>query len=99
MQLSSGLMSRYAGYTKVRIHLQIPGCYCHEPLISHLVSDFGLAVNITGAMAKHHPNEQNYFDLELRGMPQRISDALAYLKSLDLKIVGKPNSDGDEWHY
>ena len=82
-----------------RVHLQIPARYRHEPVISRLISEFGLAVNITGAMVGSNTDERGYFDLELRGTVLQISNGLAFLKSLDLKVVGKPNSDGDEWHY
>jgi L-aspartate semialdehyde sulfurtransferase ferredoxin len=85
--------------TRIRIHLQIPTCYRHEPLISRLISQLGLAINITGAMAGNNTDERGYFDLELQGTPQQISAGLAYLKSLNFRVIGKPNSDGDGWHY
>ncbi|MBD1857126.1 MULTISPECIES: NIL domain-containing protein [Leptolyngbya] len=92
-------VSRYDRHIRVRIHLQIPMVYRHQPVISDLISVSGLAVNITAAMLGSNTDDCGYFDLELRGTPQQISHGLAHLKSLDLKVIGKPNSDGDEWHY
>lgn len=93
------LRSKHARLTITRIHLQIPISYRGEPVISRLISEFGLSVNITGAMAGSNTDERGYFDLELRGTVQQINHGLSFLESLDLTVVGKPNAHEDEWHY
>lgn len=83
--------------TKIRLRLHIPGHYQQEPVISRLIAIHGLVVNITGAMLGKQTNGEGRFDLELRGTVPQIRHGLAYLESLNLKIVGKPNTEGDGW--
>ena len=83
--------------TQVRIKLRIPAQRRQEPIISHLTAQHGLSVNITAARLSPNPQEDGWFDLELRGTPQQLQQALAYLQSLNITIWGKPNPDGDGW--
>jgi L-aspartate semialdehyde sulfurtransferase ferredoxin len=85
--------------TKIRLCLYIPNCYLNEPVISRLISHHGLVVNIIGAMLGAKTGGDGRFDLEIRGTLSQISSGLNYLESLNLKIVGKPNVDGDSWSY
>lgn len=84
--------------TQIRLRVHIPPYYQQEPVIYRLIYNYALVVNITGAMLEKNTAEQGYFDLELRGTPQQISKGLSYLESLNIKIVGKPNAEGDGWH-
>jgi hypothetical protein len=84
--------------TRLRVRLYIPQSYLQEPIISQMISRYKLAVNITGAVLDKNTNHQGCFDLELRGSMSHISSCLNYLESLNLKIVGKPNTDGDSWN-
>lgn len=85
--------------TKIRLRVNLPQKYQQEPVISRLIANYGLLVNITGAMLGLETGGQGWFDLELRGTPNQIQTGLAYLQELELKIWGKPNPDGDGWHY
>ncbi len=84
--------------TKIRLHLHIPKFYQHQPVISQLISKHNVVVNITGASLGKNTGGEGYFDVELRGTISQISLALAYLESLNIKIIGKPNADGDSWY-
>jgi hypothetical protein len=84
---------------KMRIQIWIPREYHQEPILSRLMVEFGLLVNITGAKLGPDTDGHGWFDLELNGKPSQIQKGLSYLRELDLKISGKPNSDGDGWHY
>jgi L-aspartate semialdehyde sulfurtransferase ferredoxin len=84
--------------TKIRLRLQIPQRYQQEPVISRLIATYGLVVNITGAMLGKHTDGEGRFDIEIDGTIAQIWRGLAYLESLNLKIFGKPNSDGDSWY-
>ncbi|MBN3885389.1 MAG: NIL domain-containing protein [Nostoc sp.] len=83
--------------TQIRLRIHIPKSYLQVPVISQLISTYGLVVNITKAMLQQNTNGQGCFDIELRGTVPQICSGLAYLESLNLRIVGKPNADGDSW--
>lgn len=83
--------------TKIRLRIHIPKCYLQAPVISQLISAYGLVVNITQALLQPNIDKEGCFDIELRGTVSQISSGLAYLESLNLRIVGKPNADGDGW--
>lgn len=91
--------SRYCSVTQVRVHIRIPQQYQQEPIISRLISEHGLVVNITGAIVGTNLYEKGLFDLELSGTPEQIHSGFLYLQTLDIKLVGKPNAEGDSWHY
>lgn len=84
--------------TQVRIRLQIPLHYRHAPIISQLISDYGLVVNITGALLVENIQTAGRFDLELQGNYHQLCQAFAFLESLDIEIIGKPTVAGDNWH-
>jgi ABC-type methionine transport system ATPase subunit len=81
---------------QIRLKLLVSQKYKNEPVLSRLVLNYGLIVNITGANIKKHSPE-GWLDLELRGNIQQLQKALAYLQQLDLKILGKANPDRDSW--
>ena len=83
--------------TQIRLRIYIPKCHLQTPVISQLISAYGLVVNITKAMLQPNTVQEAYFDIELRGTEVQISSGLAYLESLNLIIVGKPNADDDSW--
>ncbi|MBW4421471.1 MAG: NIL domain-containing protein [Myxacorys californica WJT36-NPBG1] len=85
--------------THVRVHISIPHQYQQEPIISRLISEHSLVVNITGAIVGTNLHEKGLFDLELNGTPEKICSGLLYLQTLGIKLIGKPNAEGDSWHY
>lgn len=97
-RLTLASVTKLSDTTQIRLQLHIPSFYHQEPILSRLISDHGLLLNITGARleATHH---QGQFDLELRGTPQQIHRGLTYLQSLNVKIIGKSSAAGDSWHY
>ncbi len=84
--------------TQIRVRVEIPPYYQQEPVISRLIREHRLIVNITGAKLGKNTGLQGCFDLELRGTPPQICSGLTYLQSLGIKVVGKANPDGDGWH-
>ena len=91
--------AKHTDTTQIRLQLHIPSFYQQEPVISRLISDYGLLINITGARLEATAHDQGQFDLELRGTPQQIHRGLTYLQSLHIKIIGKSNAEGDSWHH
>lgn len=84
--------------TQIRLRLYIPLFYRRQPIVSRLILEYGLIVNITGARLETNSKKPGQFDLELSGTLQQIRSGLAYLETLNLKIVGKPNTAGDGWY-
>jgi NIL domain len=75
-----------------RIRLRIPKDYHSQPVISRLVSDYGLTVNITAAVRSANAVGDGWFDLDLQGTIGQIDRALGYLHELGLQIWDN-NSD------
>jgi len=80
--------------THKRIRLRIPKHYQQEPVISNLISDYKLTVNIAAALLGANAREDGWFDLDLQGTVPQIQSALLYLNDLDLEIwhEGEPES-------
>jgi L-aspartate semialdehyde sulfurtransferase ferredoxin len=85
--------------TQIRVRIYIPKTYIKEPIISQLISMYGLVVNITQALLGENTGGEGNFDLTLQGTIKQISSGLAYLEALNIKIEGKGNVEGDSWHY
>lgn len=79
-------MSSEHSENKKRIRLRIPKDYHQEPVISRLVSDYGLTVNITAAILGATAVGDGWFDLELKGTTEEIENGLNYLRDLELEI-------------
>jgi hypothetical protein len=80
--------------TQERIRVRIPKHYHQEPIISHLVSDYHLLININAAILGANANGDGWFDLELQGTQANIHHALTYLSDLDLEIWNGTELDG-----
>src|SRR4028119_1904935 len=90
IQVTSDLDSQGADRpTQTRIRVRIPKEYNDEPVISRLVSDYGVTVNITAALLGANARDDGWFDLELRGKTPQIQSALTYLDELDLEKIGR----------
>lgn len=72
--------------TQTRIRLRIPKTYHQEPVISRLVSEHGVTVNIAAALLGANARDDGWFDLDLRGTAPQLDSALLYLNELDLEI-------------
>lgn len=81
-------------HTHKRIRLRIPKNYHQEPVISHLISDYGLTVNISAAILAADAVSDGWFDLDLQGTTVQIEDALTYVNDLDLEIWEGIDVDG-----
>ncbi|HEY9896930.1 MAG TPA: NIL domain-containing protein [Candidatus Sericytochromatia bacterium] len=84
--------------THTRIRLRIPKNYHDEPVISRLISHYGLTVNITAALLGANARDDGWFDLELYGTNQQIRSALLYFNELDLETWRDDTEDqSDGW--
>ena len=94
---NSVLKARERSQIPCRIRVRIPKGYHQEPVISHLVSDYSLQVNIIGAILGQNAKEDGWFDLLLKGTSQQINSALIYLSDLDIEIWRDSQSEVDGW--
>jgi ABC-type methionine transport system ATPase subunit len=69
-----------------QIHLRISRNFHQEPIISRLVSDYGLTINITAAILGANAVGDGWFELDLQGTKSQIDDAINYLKEIELEI-------------
>lgn len=72
--------------TNKRIRLRIPKDYHQEPVISRLVSEYGLTVNIAAAILGANAVGDGWFDLDLQGTNTQIQSGLNYLQELELEV-------------
>ncbi|MEC4817991.1 MAG: NIL domain-containing protein [Scytonema sp. PMC 1069.18] len=79
--------------THQRIRVRIPKEYQQEPVISRLVSQHGLTVNITAAMLGANGIGDGWFDLELEGTTAQIDSGLTYINDLNLELWDGVNTD------
>jgi len=83
--------------TQARITMRVPQSNHREPIISRLVSEHGVTVNIVAAILGENAKEDGWFNLELEGTEHQIQSALVYLEDMDLEIWNKTESDDDTW--
>jgi ABC-type methionine transport system ATPase subunit len=86
-----------AGLTQAQITMRVPQSHHKEPIISRLVSEHGVTVNIVAAILGENAKEDGWFNLELEGTEEQIAGALVYLKDLDLEVWNKADATEETW--
>ncbi|MFM7219925.1 MAG: NIL domain-containing protein [Nodosilinea sp.] len=82
------------GKTETQVRLRIPKTYHGEPIISNLVSRYGLRVNIQAALLGADGQEDGWFDLGISGEAGLIGEALLDLVELDADVwIGSGDED------
>jgi hypothetical protein len=84
--------------TTIRLLLGIPKLYQTEPVISQLISSYGITVKIVRESLEPNTDAPRWFDVELMATPQQLQEGLAFLQSLTIQIIGKANPGYDGWH-
>lgn len=82
--------------TGTRLRIRIPKKYSDEPIISRLISDYGITVNIAAALLGANARDDGWFDLELRGNSDQIKEALSYLNDMEVEIW-RGNTEEETW--
>ncbi|NJL41332.1 MAG: ABC transporter [Leptolyngbyaceae cyanobacterium SL_7_1] len=82
---------------QTHIQLRIPKQFHQEPIISNLITQYDLTVNITAALLSANAREDGWFDLELYGTTQQINSALVYLNDLNLEIWRDSDPQVENW--
>lgn len=94
-QLEPNLPNHRTNQTRVRV--RIPKKYHQEPVLSNLISQQGLKVNIIAALLAVNAKEDGWFDLQLEGSAEQIDSALIYLSDLDVEIWQESSAGQDGW--
>ncbi|MEH2393763.1 MAG: NIL domain-containing protein [Nostoc sp.] len=71
----------------VHSRILVPQRYHSQPVISRLVSRYGLTVNIKAASLTSDSDNDGWFDLELSGNPQKLTNSLSYLQGLGVNLL------------
>ncbi|MFQ4140617.1 NIL domain-containing protein [Chlorogloeopsis sp. ULAP02] len=66
---------------RLRVQLCISKKHYQKPVISELVSSYGVTVNITGALLKPDIQDDGWFDIELWGRSEQLFSSWNYLQS------------------
>ncbi|MFB2895884.1 NIL domain-containing protein [Aerosakkonemataceae cyanobacterium BLCC-F50] len=82
--------------TQTRIRIKIPQKYHQEPVISRLISDHKLTVNLNQALLGANASNDGWFDLDLQGSTRQIQSALIYLAEMDIEIWSKSTDPEEE---
>jgi hypothetical protein len=72
---------------QTHIRLQIPKNFHRESVISRLISEHRIAINVTSAPAATNLRCDRWFTLELRGKVKQVRNALAYLNEINPPIL------------
>jgi hypothetical protein len=68
------------------ICIRIPQFYYRQPVLSRLVSRYGLTVNITAAFLDADTKKDGRFNLEIQGKEEDVNAAIEYLQTLTIKV-------------
>ena len=94
--LETDLLEGDRPHSHVRIRIRVPKQYQQEPIISNLITQHGLTVNIAAALLGANGREDGWFDLDLQGSQAEIKGALLYLNDLDLEIWHETDGDRED---
>ncbi len=73
--------------TPLKSLIKMPGNYYRQPVISRLVSRYGLTVNITAASLGHSRENDGWFEIEMSGNSEQLALSLSYLQQLGLDVL------------
>jgi ABC-type methionine transport system ATPase subunit len=83
--------------TQMRLRIRIPKTNYQEPVISNLISQYHLDINILAAFLGVEARDDGWFDLQLNGEAEQINSALIYLSDLDVEIWRESDLYRDSW--
>ncbi|MEH2418116.1 MULTISPECIES: NIL domain-containing protein [unclassified Nostoc] len=79
------------------MQVRIPKDLHEKPVISRLVSHYGVTVIIADAQVNANVPQYSCFVLELRGTVSQIESTLTYLDELDLEVLHQSSPEEDGW--
>ena len=69
-----------------RLRIKVPKSLHEVPIISNLITDYGLVVNIRGAILDQKATDGGWFDLLLKGDLNQVQQSVDYLKQIGVEI-------------
>jgi hypothetical protein len=73
--------------TPVHSRIRVPRHYHRQPMISRLISRYGLTVNIKAASLAVNSDRDGWFDIELQGNPEQVINSLSYLQRCGVDLM------------
>jgi len=80
--------------TQRRVRICIPKQLHQEPVISHLISNYSITINIVAAVLGANANGDGWFDLALQGPAIHVEQALTYINDLGVEVWHEIEQDG-----
>ncbi|MEN9207284.1 MAG: NIL domain-containing protein [Gloeomargarita sp. GMQP_bins_120] len=71
---------------RTHIHVRIPKAACDVPILSGLVSGYGLVVNLRAGLLSPTHEDDGWFDLEVQGTAEQIAQGLDYLRQRGIQV-------------
>lgn len=71
----------------IDLRILVPKDYQKQPIISRLISRYGLTVNIAAAVLTTPNRDRCWLDLQLQGSPQQLEAAIDYLRELRIEMM------------
>jgi ABC-type methionine transport system ATPase subunit len=68
------------------VRIKVPKTLHEIPIISNLVREYDLTINIRGAILDQKATDGGWFDLNLKGGVIQVEDAVNYLKTIGVEI-------------
>lgn len=68
------------------IEIRVPEKYHRQPIVSRLISRYGLSVNIAAAAFEIETKKDAWFNLEIEGSSQQVESGITYLRGLSVKV-------------
>lgn len=80
-------MPRMEGINRLTVRVRVPGGGQEEPVLSQLITRYGVTVNIQAALFDPQNQSEAWLDLELYGAPAALEDCLAVMKARQWELV------------
>ncbi|MBW4507692.1 MAG: NIL domain-containing protein [Scytonematopsis contorta HA4267-MV1] len=79
--------TKFPKITPLKSLIKMPGNYHRQPVISRLVSRYGLTLNITAASLGHNHENDGWFEIEMSGNSEQLVLSLSYLQQLGVDVL------------
>jgi ABC-type methionine transport system ATPase subunit len=83
-------------FSEKRIRIRVPKERHQEPIISTMVANYKLVINIAAAVLGANAHGDGWFDLRLKGTAENVQAAMAYLRDLGVDIWQEEDGGGGD---